>query len=85
LIREGRIYRGHDGVRECARALQDAIGDAKANYDIVVVDTEVAFLKWSIHTDAVVVQDGVDTFIIRNGRIVAKTVHYTVTKASAST
>jgi hypothetical protein len=80
LIREGRVYRGHDGVRECARTLKQQIGDAKASYDTVVVDGEVAFLEWTIHCDGVVVDDGVDTFLIRNGRIVAKTVHYTVKK-----
>lgn len=78
LIREGRIYRGHDGVRECARALKEHIGNAKASYDTAIVDGDVAFLKWSVHSDGVVVEDGVDTFVIRKGRIVSKTMHYTI-------
>jgi ubiquinone/menaquinone biosynthesis C-methylase UbiE len=78
LIRGGAVYRGQDGVRECARQLGRDIGDARASYKTTRVEGEVAFLEWTVNGDGVVVDDGVDTFIIRNGRIVAKSVHYTV-------
>jgi hypothetical protein len=78
LIRGGTVYRGQDGVRECARQLRQDIGDAKATYKTARVEGDVAFLEWAIHDNGVVVEDGVDTFVIRNGRIVTNTVHYTV-------
>lgn len=78
LIRGGNVYRGRDGVHECARQLEHDIGDAKVAYKLTRVEGEVAFLEWSVHDNGIVVDDGVDTFVIRNGRIVTKTVHYTV-------
>ena len=65
LIRKGRVYRGHDGVRQCARELKHDVGVAKASYDITIVAGDVAFLEWSIYSDDVTVPVGVDTFIIR--------------------
>jgi ubiquinone/menaquinone biosynthesis C-methylase UbiE len=78
LVRGSAVYRGQDGVRECARQLRQDIGSARATYTTTRVEGDVAFLEWTIHDDRVVVDDGVDTFVIRNGRIVTKTVHYTV-------
>ena len=78
LIRASNVYRGQDGVRECARQLRKDIGDARVTYKTARVEGEVAFLEWTVHSDGVVVEDGVDTFVIRNGRIATKTLHYTV-------
>ena len=83
LIRGGAVYRGQDGVRECARQLGQDIGDARATYKTARVEGEVAFLEWAIHDDGVVVDDGVDTFVIRSGRIVTKTVHYTAQRGGS--
>ena len=84
LIRHGRIYRGRDGVRKCVGELNDDIGTAEPTYDHVVVDGDVAFLEWSVHSNAVVVEDGVDTLIIRDGQIIAETNHYTVQRRAHS-
>ncbi len=78
LRRGDCVYRGPSGVRALARQLEHHIGDARAAYATALVVGEIAFLEWRVETDGVVVVDGVDTFVIRNGRIVAKTVHYTV-------
>ena len=78
LIRGGAVYRGQDGVRECARQLRQDIGSAKATYKTTRVEGEVAFLEWTVNENGIVVDDGVDTFVFRDGRIVTKTVHYTV-------
>lgn len=78
LIRRGHIFRGHEGLRQFASELKGDIGDAKTSYDSVVVDGDVAFLEWSVHSDTALVEDGVDSFVIREGRIVSRTVHYTL-------
>ena len=78
LIRGGEVHSGQDGVRECAHQLSQDIGDARVTYKTTRVEGEVAFLEWTAHGDGRIVEDGVDTFLIRNGRIVTKTMHYTV-------
>lgn len=42
---------------------------------------EVGFLEWTAEADGGRVDDGADSYVIRNGRIVAQTIHYTVTPA----
>jgi ubiquinone/menaquinone biosynthesis C-methylase UbiE len=83
LIRGASVYRGQDGVRECARQLRQDIGDARVTSKTTRVEDEVAFLEWTVNDDDVVVDDGVDTFVIRDGRIVTKTVHYTVQRGGS--
>jgi hypothetical protein len=72
------VFRGHDGVRASARELNRYFPDGKFDYVVRTVDGEVAFLVWTGHSPAGEVKDGSDTFVIRNGRIVAQTIHYTV-------
>ncbi len=51
---------------------------ALAEYRTRLVEGEVAFLEWAARTDNAGAEDGVDSFVIRDGRIVAQTIHYTV-------
>jgi hypothetical protein len=71
------VFRGRDGIRKCAAMLKKHIGDAKVQYQTTMVCGEIAFLEWTAKSDTVVVEDGVDTFLIRDGQIINKTVHYT--------
>jgi hypothetical protein len=72
------VYRGKEGVRRCAGALLKALPCLKYQYRVRRVAGEVAFLEWSAWCEVARVDDGVDSFVIRGGRIVAQTVHYTV-------
>jgi hypothetical protein len=38
----------------------------------------VCFLEWTARSDEAKIEDGADSFCIRDGRIVAQTIHYTV-------
>ena len=76
------VFRGRNGVRRCAHRLHDELGDAEVTYAACHVEGEIAFLEWRASSERVQVRDGVDTFLIRDGQIVTKTVHYTVEKAS---
>ncbi len=79
VLTGGGVYRGHDGVRELAARLRQELPDASFTYTAWVVDGEVALLEWAASTPSGVrVQDGVDSFVIRGGRIQAQTIHYTV-------
>lgn len=72
------VHRGHDGVRETARILGHYVGSG-GGYDIVnsLVDGESAFIEWCADGRAGDVRDGADSFVIRDGRIVVQTIHYT--------
>lgn len=42
----------------------------------------MAFLEWSAMSPHAKVTDGADSYLIRNGRIIVQTIHYTVTPLS---
>jgi hypothetical protein len=50
----------------------------------VLVDGNVAFLEWTAEGEGAGVRDGVDTFVVRDGKIVAQTIHYTVEPAEGT-
>lgn len=78
LVGAGR-YRGHDGVRQLARLLELQLPDPVFAYTTVLTAGEVAFLEWSARAaDGSTVDDGADTFVIRDGQIWAQTIHYSV-------
>jgi hypothetical protein len=79
LIVNGQVRRGHDAIARCARSLREDTDGADFIYRAKVVEGEIAYLEWAIDCDGVCIEDGVDTFLIRDGKIVANTVHYTLT------
>ena len=78
LLTLTRVYRGHQGVRDCAAELQRLFPDGNYVYKVRLVEGEVAFLAWSGRSSAGTVHDGADTFLIRDGRILVQTIHYNV-------
>jgi hypothetical protein len=65
-------------VRHCAARLEALVPHARLEYTRQVVCGEVAFLEWKARSGDRRIEDGVDTLVIRRGRIVAQTIHYTV-------
>ena len=76
------LHRGHEGVRLLARLLDEQLPCAAYEYRTRLVGGEVAFLEWSARCAAASVEDGADSFLIRDGKIVAQTIHYTVRPAA---
>lgn len=72
------VFRGHDGVRACARELDEFLPDGEYTYVLQRVDGDVAFLVWTARSPVGEIRDGVDSFVIRGGRVVAQTIHYSV-------
>jgi hypothetical protein len=72
------LYRGHDGMRELNRRLMEELPNARFEYRTRLVDGEMGFLEWAAEADGARVEDGADSYLIRSGRIVAQTIHYTV-------
>ena len=73
------VLRGHDGVRQSAALLYEAIRNAdRYEYESARCDDRVALLEWNATGRSSSIRDGVDSYLIEGGRIVAQTIHYTV-------
>ncbi len=73
------VFRGHEGVRQLAWMLSEELPEHRAfGYTHVAADERVALLEWTYEDDQVRVADGVDSYLIENGKIVGQTIHYTV-------
>ncbi len=72
------MYKGHAGVRESAAELQHYLKDAKFSYDNKLVEGVYAFLEWSAKSHDRKVCDGADSFVIKDGKIVFQSIHYSV-------
>lgn len=76
------IFRGHDGVRENARRLRHYFPGAKFEFPVKFVAGRFALLEWRAHHKSTATQDGSDSFVIEDGRIVCQTIRYTVQHAA---
>ena len=77
LINSGE-YRGHAGARRLADQLAREMPEAEFEYTTKLVSGRFAFLEWTGSSKTASVQDGADSFVIENGKIVAQTIHYTL-------
>ena len=78
LINRGTFH-GHEGVRQLALMLADELPEHAAfSYDYVAAEGDVGLLEWRYEDSTVQVRDGVDSYVIRDGKIVGQTIHYTV-------
>jgi SnoaL-like domain len=64
------VFRGHDGVRESKRILDDSLPRAKFEIFNFLDRGEFAFVEWRATADGTE-REGADSFIVRGGRIVA--------------
>ncbi len=72
------VRHGHAGLREQAAKLQGELPNCTFHYGTQLVEGEVAFLEWTAEADGARVRDGADSYLIRDGQIIAQTIHYTV-------
>jgi hypothetical protein len=73
------IFRGIAGVREKVRLLAEHLPGGRWTYLNVMAEGEMGFLEWTAEAEnGARVVDGADSYLIRDGRIRAMTIHYTV-------
>lgn len=77
------VFQGHEGVRRSTGLLKRELPGATNEYRTRLVEDEVAFLEWTARSDGARVEDGADSFVIRDGLIVAQTIHYTVDRSTS--
>jgi len=75
------VLRGKDGVREGFTKVLGDLPDARWNVHTRILEGDVLFLEWTAQSATSRAEDGVETFLVRDGEIVVQTVHYTVQPA----
>jgi hypothetical protein len=79
LLTSFGVYRGYEGARKKGRLLLDQLPGGRWIYKQILVEGELGFLEWSATSKTGArVEDGADSYLIRNGRIHAMSIHYTV-------
>ncbi len=79
VLCEKGVLEGHDGIRTPAETRRRELPDATFEYRTTLVARDVAFLQWSATSPAGRVDDGAESYVIRDDRIIAQTIHYTIT------
>ncbi len=71
-------FTGRGQIRVLAELLEAQVPGGSFEYTTVLVHGDVGFLEWTADGPTARIRDGVDTFVIREGRIAVQTIHYTV-------
>ena len=82
VLSQKGVFRGHDGIRELNRQLMEELPECTFHYRLRRCEGELALLEWSAEARGARVDDGVDSYVIRAGRIVGQTIHYTVRRTT---
>ena len=69
--------RGHDAVREFSRILQEHV-PSRYEIPLKLVDGPYAFIEWRAREPGRSVEDGADSFVVQDGKIVFQSIHYTL-------
>jgi ketosteroid isomerase-like protein len=78
LITPGGPMRGKDGVRAAFVKVLADLPNAAWDLKTQIYEGDALFLEWSADSTAGQVDDGVDTFVFRDGMIWVQTVRYSV-------
>ena len=82
FITPAGVKRGKDGIREAFTQLLADVPNADWALPTQIYDGDVLFLEWTATSAETKVEDGIDTFIFRDGMIRLQTVRYTVQHTS---
>jgi hypothetical protein len=80
VITSAGVARGKDGIRKVFVRLLDDLPNAVWDLKTQILDGDLLFLEWAADSAVNRVDDGVDTFVFRDGMIWAQTVRYTLAK-----
>ena len=78
FITPAGVLRGKDGVREGFTKLLADVPNADWAVPTQIFEGDVLFIEWSAKAVSTYVEDGIDTFVFRDGEIAVQTVRYTL-------
>lgn len=76
LVENFGIFHGHEGLKKSFNILNKLVPTTKYHMDSLFFSGDKAFEAWSVNADGVRVADGIDAFIIRDGKIKVQTIYY---------
>ncbi|MHA7649938.1 nuclear transport factor 2 family protein [Mycobacterium sp. ML4] len=77
VITTAGVARGRDEIRGAFARLLDDLPNAEWDLKAKIFAGDVLFLEWAADSAVTRVDDGVDTFVFRDGMIWAQTLRYT--------
>ncbi len=78
LITPEGVKRGKEGVREAFTKLTGDVPQANWDLKTTLFEEDILFLEWGAESAAARTEDGVDTFVFRDGMIRVQTIRYTL-------
>jgi uncharacterized protein (TIGR02246 family) len=78
FITPAGVRRGKDGIRAAFTQLLADVPDAAWDLKTQIYEDDVLFLEWAADAAETFVEDGIDTFVFRDGLIRVQTVRYTL-------
>jgi hypothetical protein len=78
LLTSYGVFCGHGGIRSAAALLDKQIGRMNHNCRTKMTQREIGFLEWTAEGARAQIEDGADSYLIRDGLIEIMTIHYTV-------
>jgi ketosteroid isomerase-like protein len=78
FISPAGVKRGKDGIREAFTQLLADVPNAAWALPTQIYEGDALFLEWTADAGATFADDGIDTFIFRDGMIQLQTVRYTL-------
>jgi uncharacterized protein (TIGR02246 family) len=78
FISPGGVKLGKDGIREAFTGLLADVPNAAWDLKTLIFEGDALFLEWAADAGVTRVDDGIDTFVFRDGLIRLQTVRYTL-------
>ena len=78
FITPAGVRSGKDGIREAFTQLLADLPNADWALKTQIYEGDVLFLEWTADSAKTRVEDGIDTFVFRDGSIQVQTVRYTL-------
>ena len=78
FITPAGIKRGKDGIREAFTQLLSELPSAEWELNTTLYEEDIMLLEWTASSSANRVDDGIDTFVFRDGEIRVQTLRYTL-------
>jgi ketosteroid isomerase-like protein len=72
------VRRGKDGVRDGFEKLLSDLPNAEWDVPTQIFEGDLLFIEWKAISQSSRAEDGIDTFVFRDGLIRAQTVRYTL-------
>ena len=78
FISPSGVLRGQEGIRAAFTALLADVPNAAWDLKTQIYEGDVLFLEWTADAAATRIEDGIDTFVFRDGLIRVQTIRYTL-------